>query len=85
MQTLLRFIDNIVEFIINPLIGLLFALALAFFVWGAAQLILKSDEASERKKYQNALMWGLIGMFVMASVFGILEVVLNTFDVDLPR
>ena len=84
METLFRFIDNVVYLIINPLIGLLFALALAFFVWGGAQLILNADSEEGRKKGKDALLWGLIGMFIMASVFGILQVVLNTFGVPLP-
>lgn len=79
MQTLSAFLANIVEFIINPLIGFLFALALAFFVWGAAQFILNAADSEGRKKGKNALIWGLVGLFIMTGVFGILRIVVGTF------
>ena len=84
MEKLFQFIDNVVNFIINPLIGLLFALAFVMFIWGSAQLIIHSGDAENRKKHQSILTWGLVGMFIMASVFGILQVVLGTFNVELP-
>ncbi|MFQ5540873.1 MAG: hypothetical protein ACE5F4_01350 [Candidatus Paceibacteria bacterium] len=84
MEQLSLFIGNFVRLIINPLIGLLFALALAYFVWGGAQFILNAGSEEGRKKGKQALLWGLIGLFVMASVFGILRVVTATFGVALP-
>jgi len=80
MNALSQFIANVVNLIINPLIGLLFALALAFFVWGAAQLVLNSGSDEGRKKGKDALLWGLIGLFIMSAVFGILRVVVATFS-----
>jgi len=85
MAVLAQFIDNVVRLIINPFIGLLFALALAYFVWGAAQFVLNAGSEEGRKKGKDALVWGLIGLFIMTAVFGILRVVTATFGVDLPR
>lgn len=85
MQTLTQFIGKVVTLIINPLIGLLFALALAYFVWGAAQFILNAGSEEGRTKGKQALLWGLIGLFLMTAVFGILRVVTATFGVDLPN
>lgn len=84
MQTLFRFIDNVVDSIINPLIGLLFALALLYFVWGASQFVLNAGNEDGRKKGKEAMMYGLIGLFLMSAVLGILAVVTSTFDVQLP-
>lgn len=81
MQNLSQFIAGVVTLIINPLIGLLFALALAYFLWGAAQFILNAGSEEGRKKGKDALLWGLIGIFIMASVFGILNVVTSTFGI----
>ncbi len=85
MEKLYIFLGNVVDLIINPLIGLLFALALAFFVWGGAQFVLGADDPEKQKKGKTALIWGLIGLFIMSAVFGILEVVTATFGVDLPQ
>ena len=84
-NTLSTYIDRIVDLIINPLIGLLFAAALVMFLWGASKLILKGGDADGLKEGKQSLIWGIVGMFIMASVFGILTVVLNTFGVDLPK
>ena len=85
MQRLEIFISNIVKFIIQPLVTLLFALALAFFVWGLAMFILNADNPDKRKEGQQAIIWGIVGLFIISAVIGILAVVTNTFGVSLPR
>ena len=40
MSTVYRLIASIEALIINPIIGLLFALGLVFFLWGLAQFIM---------------------------------------------
>ena len=79
------FIGNIVTYIIQPIMTLLFALALAYFVWGLAQFILNADSSDERTKGKEKIIWGIIGLFIMTAVIGILSVVTNTFGVSLPR
>lgn len=79
MQEVYNFINKVVDLIINPLIEVLMAAALAYFLWGAANLILNGDNPEKRKKGQEQLLWGIIGLFIMVSVFGILNVALSTF------
>ena len=85
MEPFNAFYNNVVTLIINPLIGLLFAVGIAYFVWGAAQFILNADNEEARKKGKQHLLWSVIGLFIMVAVFGILRIVLNTFGVDLPQ
>ncbi len=84
MQTLEIFIGNVVQDIINPLLVLLMSLALAYFIWGGAQFILNADEKEKRGKGKQAMAYGLIGLFIMTAVLGILGVLTRTFGVDLP-
>jgi uncharacterized membrane protein YfcA len=84
MDEVSAFVGRVDTYIINPLIGLLFALALAYFFWGLAIFILEASEPEARKKGQSMMIWGVIGLFIMASVFGILSVALNTFGLPLP-
>lgn len=79
-----QFVGRVNDLIINPLIALLFALALAYFFWGLALFIFNPTDEESRKKGQSLIIWGIIGIFLMASVFGILQVVLGTFGLDLP-
>lgn len=85
MEKLYIFLGNVVELLINPLIGLLFALALAYFVWGGSMLVLNADDPEKQKKGKQALIWGGVGLFVMSSVLGILRIITSTFGVDLPQ
>ena len=85
MQAFSVFVHNVVALIIQPLIAFLLALALALFVWGAGQFILASSDAQKREEGKKNLLYGLIGLFIMTSVLGILRVFLNTFGVDLPN
>lgn len=79
MDALYNFVGNVVALIIQPLIGLLFALALFMLVWGASAFILKSGDPKARETGRAHLLWGVIGMFIMVAVFAILSVITNTF------
>lgn len=65
--------------IINPLIVLLFALATVYFLYGIAQYLLNPDSEEIRKSSKSHMLWGIIGMFIMVSVFGIMSLILNTW------
>jgi len=78
------FIDSLVANIINPIISVLFALALAIFIWGIARSLLHADDENEVKQGKQHMIWGLVGMFIMVSVIGILKVALGTFGIGLP-
>lgn len=85
MDALSTFISNVVRLIITPIIGLLFALALFYFVNGLVGFIANADNPEARKKGTQHLFWGLIGFFIMVSVIGILSAAVGTFNVSLPR
>ena len=74
-----KLIANIELYIIDPLIGLLFALALIMFIWGLAQLILNAESEDGRTIGKRHMLWGIIGMFIMISVYAIINVLGNTF------
>ena len=79
MQNLTQFITNVVQFIINPLIWLLFALALYYFVIGIIPFMMKSDDPKERAKGRQHLLWSIVGFFIMVSVVAILATITATF------
>lgn len=71
-------LGNITKVIINPIITLLFAVALLVFVWGIVEYILKASKGGDDlKAAKNHLIYGVFGMFLMAAVFGILELIKN--------
>ena len=65
-----------VEGLINPLITLAVGLALVAFLWGLAKFIFRlggDEKAVEDGK--RIMKWGLIALFVMVSVWGIIELI----------
>lgn len=76
---LLGFIDQV----INPLVAILFAVGFAWFLWGVARFIWKSEDETERAQGKQNMIWGLIGMFIMVSVFAIVQLVADTIGADI--
>lgn len=70
--------------VINPLIILAFAIAVFMFVVGIVQYMANKDNAEAAEKGKRHMLWGIIGMFIMVSVFAIIRVIINTLGVDLP-
>ena len=79
MNSLSTFIANVVKLIVQPLLGLLFALAILFFGAGLAAFFFSGDDPKVRQKTRSILIWGVIGFFIMVSAVAIISVVTNTF------
>ncbi len=75
IETLMRSINRV---IINPLILLLFACALIYFLYGVLQFLLNPTNEEVRKSGKSHMMWGIIGLFIMVAVFAIMNIILNT-------
>lgn len=80
-MTAAGFVQAINTYIINPLIGLLFAAALVLFMWGGFQFVIGTGTEESRESGKRHLLWGIIGMFIMVSVYGILNILTGTFGI----
>ena len=58
---------------------LLFILATVSFIWGVIQYFLNAENEEKRKKGKSFMLWGIIALFVMVSVWGLVGVLSNTF------
>jgi len=75
----MQLLDNIKAQIVNPIIMLLFGVALLYFFWGLFEFLQKKDSASgDRKELYGKMIYGAIGMAIMASAFGIMQFLLST-------
>lgn len=75
------FINNVNAQIVNPLIKLLFALAVAFFLWGVFEFILNQENEEKRSTGKQHMLWGIIGITIMMGVFFLMNLILNTFGI----
>jgi len=64
-------IDSLRE-IIKMLIVLAAAVALLAFFWGLAKFIFKSGDEKAVEEGKRIMKWGLVALFVMVSVWGII-------------
>lgn len=77
-----HYINKINGAILNPLILFLFVVATLVFFIGIFQMILNTESEEGRDKGRKNIMYGLIGMFIMMSVYGIVRLVMATFEID---
>ena len=71
----------IINLINNVAVPVLFALAFIVFLWGAFNaFIIGSQNDTAKEKGKNLMIWGLIGFFVMVSVWGLVNILASTFN-----
>ncbi len=67
--------------IIGTLIPIIMAIALLIFFWGLAMYMFKADDSTARGEAINIMVMGIIVLFVMVSVWGLVGLLGSTFGV----
>lgn len=70
--------NKIIENIVTPAIYLIVAIAVVYFVWGVMVFIQNADNPEKRKEGYMHMLWGIIGIFIMISAKGIMEIIKST-------
>lgn len=74
-------VDVIISIINGILVPLILAIAFIVFVWGIFKyFIANTDDAKE--KGRDLMVYGLIGFFVIISVWGIVNLLTNTISLE---
>jgi uncharacterized membrane protein len=82
MKTFADFIAKIQSDILSPLVYLLISVAVIIFLWGVVGYIKSGDSEEERKKAKDFILYGIIGLFVMISVWGLVNILSGTFPMN---
>ena len=77
-QAVTDIITKIEANVVNPVLVLLFAVALLVFIWGVFNYIVHADDPTKRAEGGKGIIYGFIGMFIMFSVFGIINLIAST-------
>lgn len=77
-------LGKIATYIINPVIVLGFVISTIFLFYGIAEMIWKADSSGDLEKTRSNVKWGIIGLFIMFSVYGILHLVLDSLGIPYP-
>lgn len=78
------FLYRVTSAVLNPFIVLLFVVALLTFFWGLVGLIVGAGNEEHRAVGKRHLMWGIVGMLIMFTVYGIISLLLSTFGIAGP-
>ena len=71
----------IINSILKPFVTLIFGLSFAAFLWGMYKYISSANEGG-KEEARNTIVYGLIGLFVMVSVWGLVRILTGTFDIN---
>ena len=80
----MNIMQRINDAILQPIVTLLMALAVAYFLYGVMKFV--KDQSSEDAQVEGKkhMMWGVIGLAIMVSVWGILNFI-NEFVIGFSR
>ncbi len=71
---------SLVATFLNGLIGILITLAIIVFFWGLVQYLVNVGE--QKSEGLKIMFYGLIAIFVMVSIWGILRLMQSTFGIS---
>ena len=68
--------------LVKALIPLLMGVATFSFIYGVFKFFLNPENVSKQADGKKYITWGLVGLFLMVSMWGIVGVFTNTFDIQ---
>ena len=74
-----KFISAVSDQILNPLILILFGIALLVFIWGLMRFIAQGGDEDVRTTAKRHILYGLLGMFIMFSAFALVRLLTGVF------
>src|SRR3989338_5612894 len=78
-QTTFKDLVNKIIENINYLIFLVVDLAVFVFIWGIFKYFVAGANEKKVEEAKNVLIYGLLGIFIMLSVWGLVNILINTF------
>lgn len=70
--------------LINTLVPVIFGLSVLVFFRGLALFIWSAGDSASHEKGKGIMIWGLVGLFVMVSLWGILKFAYGDFGFSQP-
>ena len=68
--------------ILNQIVPILIGLAVFVILWGIFTYITKAGEEEKRAEAKKFILYGIIGVFIMLSLWGLVGILVNTFSIS---
>lgn len=69
-----EFVDVLLD-ILSATVPVIFGITILAILWAGAQMILHADNEQKRADGKRTLMWGVIVLFVMVSMWGFVNLI----------
>lgn len=81
-MTFKGYVDGVIDLLNTVVVPVIFALAFAVFVWGIANyFFIHGGDDKKRAEGREFAFWGIIGMAVLFSVWGFVNILLSTLGI----
>ena len=70
---------GVIQGLLNGLLPVLIAFAVAVFSWGVLKYIRASDNPEQRTEGRELMIYGIVAIFVMVSLWGLVSVIVDVF------
>lgn len=70
---------NTINRLINTFIPFLVGLAVLIIIWGVFNYIAGAGDEEKRAQAKQYVVWGVVGVFIMLSIWGLVSILANTF------
>jgi membrane protease YdiL (CAAX protease family) len=77
LEDILETVKNLAD----AIVPLFMVIAVAVFLWGIIRYITSAGDEEKQKASRGYIIYGLIGIFVMISFWGIIQVVATSFSI----
>lgn len=63
----------------NIVLYILIAVAVLYIVWNVVKYMIKPAGSEDRKEAGMAILWGIVGLAIIVSIWGLVNILTNTF------
>lgn len=73
---------NRINLVLNTIVPFLVGIAVFIVIWGVFKYIASAAEEEKRVEARAFIVWGIVGIFAMVSVWGFVNIMVNSFDLS---
>jgi hypothetical protein len=81
MHDLRTILNSFTCLLLNSVVPLLMALALVVFIYGVITYMINANDQTKREEGRRFMIWGIIALFVITSVWGLVKLLASTFGI----
>lgn len=72
---------NLVNNLLKRILPIIISIAVIYFIWNVFSYAISGDE-EKKEKAKNNMIWGIVALFVMVSVWGLVGILTGTFNLS---